>query len=67
MEFKSGNLAYRLPSLGHDELGSLASTFNEMGQSLQNASQELELKVGSGLLNCVRVKKYRYLSETRRM
>ncbi len=44
-EFKSGNLAYRLPSLGHDELGLLASTFNEMGQSLQNASNELELKV----------------------
>ncbi|MGC8604903.1 MAG: ATP-binding protein, partial [Desulfomonilaceae bacterium] len=43
--FKSGNLAYRLPSMGHDELGLLASTFNEMGQSLQNASQELELRV----------------------
>ncbi len=43
--FKSGNLGYRLPPMGHDELGLLASTFNEMGQSLQNAAHELELKV----------------------
>ncbi len=63
-EFKSGNLAYRLPSLGHDELGSLASTFNEMGQSLQNASQELELKVERRTAEVQESEeKYRLLSE----
>ncbi len=43
--FQQGDLTFRLPSLGKDELGSLASTFNIMGESLQNAAQELELKV----------------------
>ena len=43
--FKQGDLTFRLPSLGNDELGSLASTFNIMGESLQKAAQELELKV----------------------
>ena len=63
-EFKSGNLAYRLPSLGHDELGSLASTFNEMGQSLQNASHELELKVEQRTAELRgSEEKYRLLSE----
>jgi PAS domain S-box-containing protein len=38
-------MTYRLPTLGNDELGSLASTFNIMGESLQKAAQELELKV----------------------
>ncbi|MGO9117536.1 MAG: PAS domain S-box protein [Desulfomonilaceae bacterium] len=40
--FREGNLAYRLPSLGHDELGKLAATFNEMGQSLQKVVQDLD-------------------------
>ncbi|MGC8659778.1 MAG: PAS domain S-box protein, partial [Desulfomonilaceae bacterium] len=42
---RQGDLSYRLPSLGNDELGALASTFNIMGESLQKASQDLELKV----------------------
>ncbi len=43
--FMSGDLSYRLPPIGRDELGLLASTFNEMGQSLQDASHKLELRV----------------------
>lgn len=43
--FQHGDLSYRLPQLGNDELGLLASTFNVMGESLQKAALELELKV----------------------
>ena len=43
--YQHGDLSYRLPPLGNDELGLLASTLNVMGESLQKAALELELKV----------------------
>jgi len=42
--FREGDLSYRIPSLGHDELGELAKTFNEMGRSLQTALAELKVE-----------------------
>jgi PAS domain S-box-containing protein len=43
--FESGNLAYRLPPMGNDELGRLGATFNNMGMSLENARHGLERAV----------------------
>ena len=40
--FRRGDLSYRLPSLGNDELGELSKTFNEMGLSLQTVLTELK-------------------------
>ncbi|MCP4352459.1 MAG: response regulator [Desulfobacterales bacterium] len=40
-EFKKGNLNYELPETGHDELGSLARTFNRMSQSLNSTMLDL--------------------------
>jgi|GEM_PF-668674 len=42
--FREGDLSYRLPSLGNDELGELSQTFNEMGQSLQTVMAELKVE-----------------------
>lgn len=42
--FRKGDLSYRLPYLGDDELGELGETFNAMGASLQTMMTELKLK-----------------------
>jgi two-component system NtrC family sensor kinase len=41
-EIASGNLGYRIPPLGDDELGELADSFNAMARSLLAAQQENE-------------------------
>ncbi|MCB1189687.1 MAG: SpoIIE family protein phosphatase [Leptospiraceae bacterium] len=40
-----GNLSYRIRLKGKDELGQLASTFNQMTEQIQDFTQNLELKV----------------------
>lgn len=40
-EIASGNLAYRIPSSGKDELGQLAHSFNRMSEDLAKAYQEI--------------------------
>ena len=42
--FREGNLTYRLPDFGRDELGELGETFNEMGSSLQGVLRALRLE-----------------------
>lgn len=41
VEFGRGNFSYRLDLKRKDELGELARTFNEMGQSIQEANRKL--------------------------
>lgn len=41
LEFSRGNLSHRISLPRQDELGRLASTFNEMGQSIQRANAQL--------------------------
>lgn len=40
-EIAAGNLAYRIPSTGVDELGQLAHSFNHMSEDLAKAHQEI--------------------------
>jgi len=40
--FGKGNLAYRIPEKGSDEIGELATAFNNMAGSIQRAQGELE-------------------------
>lgn len=39
---RSGDLSVRVPSWGNDEIGCLASSFNDMAASLQRAKRELD-------------------------
>lgn len=41
----AGDLAIRVPSLGHDEFGELGSTLNALTESLQESVQDLEKRV----------------------
>jgi serine phosphatase RsbU (regulator of sigma subunit) len=42
--FRGGDLAYRIPNLGHDEFGDLGRSFNVMGERIQSLLIETEQK-----------------------